>query len=786
MSCDNNITFDESGSHHADSSAGAFINNTFFHVGNGSCFFDGSGDYVEWNDASWNSITSDFSVCAWVYLLDNPRTNGHGILAKSPFTGAHGSYQALIGGTDGFMYSIINGEVDADNEVRPQDTWEHLCWSFNDTGNIIKYYANGFLRPIDAVVTSPTDTGDNVRIGQYYNDPTHSLYGYMDEVVFYDRLLDDGGCVVSNQCGGDVGDLYNNGTGMSFPEIEVLTINTDIVNNTINYNLETFNITYNGSTTNGDLFDCFLLDSGEIIDTQLEVNLSENNLFIVDTSNTERDFLFAIECNSDKTIYNVSSYVPEVGTSVGSDTLLDTLDGVSVNVTETIGTPAFDLYYNFTSVTTFEDIIFRFQYDGSPTHDVDMEIFNWSNLSFTPIFTIGQNTEFENATVHFEPENLTNVLNSSRVHLRIVHNDAGNPNHVLRLDYLTLHEIDINATTGEFSVRVDSINPRITSSFVNNSVFLIGQAVVIDWTCTDPNVFATNLTIFESDGSVAENIFGTNMTGLSPVRNVSSRIYSTIQNNTLRLECWDSHTDNKVKPISYNLMNDGVITIDLGLYFRGDFKQKLTEFWLNDKQDRYKMKITWNEDSFIHYINVSAVGDLIYVPSKYKGHFVWDYKRWIDFDGNNIKDVIVTPMNGYYQLEIHHYTKTDEIEFESIGDLNYITQTYGFSVQDESLVLEREQVRLLNLIYEAVIMIGLILYLIFTIIVYLLNTIKFYNKQVLIFTFISFIVLRIGFIAVDSDLFYICDFFFLFHLYNLVEIYFDKGLGQNLKGQLDD
>jgi len=258
--------------------------------------------------------------------------------------------------------------------------------------------------------------------------------------------------------------------------------------------------------------------------------------------------------------------------------------------------------------------------------------------------------------------------------------------------------ISINASnnnasddTGVFYYRVDTIPPilDIGSSFTNNSNLTQLNTLAFYSNYTDPNLFAYNITWFDDTGAVwnNNNYFGTNIT-TGFAENTTSLLLTDLGNFSIRLQAWDSHTDNEVKPLHWYWDEDNIV-ISEDLVLEGNIKRfnnkgnLVTYFYLDEqRKDRYKLKVTFKEDSLRHEFNLTSEYLIPVSDSKYLGHFVYRYDRWIDFEGKNIDDVIIKKIGtNKYKIIIYHNTSTDEIEFESIGKLNYNEQVYYYEVK---------------------------------------------------------------------------------------------------------
>lgn len=260
-----------------------------------------------------------------------------------------------------------------------------------------------------------------------------------------------------------------------------------------------------------------------------------------------------------------------------------------------------------------------------------------------------------------------------------------------------------NALTIDSFVRtnvfLDSVYPRNNiTPYSNNTKIYRGVDLYINYTifCDDPNLFSCNSTLMRvnSTGQLNETINTTivqnintttyNITLTREILTISNGLYAAVVTSI------DSHTSpDPVKPLSWYFSGDNLI-IEGSVTWEGDFNRfdgqgrSATYFYIAPEGDKYKLKMTFDQSSLIHYLNISSP-DLYYrADDGYKGHFVYaPTNRWIDHEGANVKSVTVTPLgSGKYGLRVEHYTVTDEIEFESVGDLNIQKDIYYLNLTE--------------------------------------------------------------------------------------------------------
>lgn len=241
----------------------------------------------------------------------------------------------------------------------------------------------------------------------------------------------------------------------------------------------------------------------------------------------------------------------------------------------------------------------------------------------------------------------------------------------------------------------DGVNPEIAvTNLVNNTAYF--KNISLEYfnysvQFADNNLFAYNITLKNAAGVVQYNNFTTGIT--TTTYNLTKRLNlsnNATGNYTMIFETWDSHTANQIKPLEWYFDGNNLIS-DGDLRFIGDFKaldaksKPATYFYYSG--DRYKFKVTFNNQAITHTIRLQTSKMLELVSnSKYKGHFVyWGIvsPRWVDFESANVASVsVVKNAPNDYTLTVTHYTATDEIEFNSIGDLNKATLEYNFTINN--------------------------------------------------------------------------------------------------------
>ncbi len=169
-------------------------------------FFDGSGDYIiipNHTDFTTNTLT----VCAWVKGYDQDRGRvfthyDHGDDQRSWQIGTSsyvcGVYDRLItalsddGTLDGIKKQYYTEKVAFDG------AWHHIAMTFDGPSSSVKLYVDGIMdvnviKRIDESLYTIKDSTVPLTIGCDLNSGVadHFYTGYIDDVRFYDRVLND-------------------------------------------------------------------------------------------------------------------------------------------------------------------------------------------------------------------------------------------------------------------------------------------------------------------------------------------------------------------------------------------------------------------------------------------------------------------------------------------------------------------------------------------------------------------------------------------------------------------
>lgn len=228
---------------------------------------------------------------------------------------------------------------------------------------------------------------------------------------------------------------------------------------------------------------------------------------------------------------------------------------------------------------------------------------------------------------------------------------------------------------------IDLFPPTITTTYPKEdgtTEFIESIPFYINSTFTDNlDLYSYNVTI---DGVYANFslISGTSYDFYADIdmTNLSNTTY------TLNIEVCDSHTQDKIKEAKT------IITEGATLRFEWDddiiqitsLDDYITDYDVEYKTDRYTFKAKYhtkiNKKSF-KIVSGDHVKYLEY--SKYKGHFIFYNKYWVDFETDG--DVKVKIDNdGNYLITVENDKK--DLEFNSVGFLNCVSESYDFEKTD--------------------------------------------------------------------------------------------------------
>lgn len=116
-------------------------------------------------------------------------------------------------------------------------------------------------------------------------------------------------------------------------------------------------------------------------------------------------------------------------------------DGNEVNVSEVAGIPGFDVRYTFASVANFCEIGISAYYNGSATHNCEVQIYDDTNAVWKLLFSFPGNGLAHNYRFANFPDiaNVSDYINGGdQVIIRFYHPQTGNASHDLYVDYVSI------------------------------------------------------------------------------------------------------------------------------------------------------------------------------------------------------------------------------------------------------------------------------------------------------------------------------------------------------------
>lgn len=244
---------------------------------------------------------------------------------------------------------------------------------------------------------------------------------------------------------------------------------------------------------------------------------------------------------------------------------------------------------------------------------------------------------------------------------------------------------------------IDTVPPNITSSIdANRSIFYGGGNISFQINFTD------DLLVFSFNISTPEG-FVTNHTNVNQTKYIYNASFNTstynVGKHNVTIEVCDAHTANSIEEYTNSIdSKNNKISFSfqentISIY--PENKTKITDASIEKKTDRYNFYFTQDKtkkDGTLSFIVESS--NKIEIVGNQKGYYGWivipALKKWIDF--NNI-------YSGEQQYTIERITDKkirvvisniyqDIIEFNSIGDLNCVSNSYSYYLYNYTAIYE--------------------------------------------------------------------------------------------------
>lgn len=241
-----------------------------------------------------------------------------------------------------------------------------------------------------------------------------------------------------------------------------------------------------------------------------------------------------------------------------------------------------------------------------------------------------------------------------------------------------------NSTNNTFYI--DNVNPTITANFSNNTA-RFNTPLNGSFNLTDG--FLLYSYNFSIDGLQFD--YKNNLATTQYVYNLSLDVSNlSIGNHTLKLTIADGHTAKKLG--GDFKVKDGIFNNKLGyeFYDRGGVEinhqdvSVFDKFTTKKEKDRYTFDFTPNKNKDSYTFTVDSDLDKIEIvntESKYKNYLIIG-NHWLDFvlADQPQSTVEITRVNDFEVIvTVGNLNPAETYRFSSIGDLNIIEQTFGFS-----------------------------------------------------------------------------------------------------------
>lgn len=139
------------------------------------------------------------------------------------------------------------------------------------------------------------------------------------------------------------------------------------------------------------------------------------------------------------TSVNVSANGVTLNDGNSTDTVADLqvlLDGNNYHVNEEAGVPGLDLEVDFTGVTAINKIVIKAYYNGSATHGVRVQLYNYTTTSWDTIHTLNSKEDFEQSFKSIPDD--TDYISATNAIIRFYHTESGTASHDLYVDWCGL------------------------------------------------------------------------------------------------------------------------------------------------------------------------------------------------------------------------------------------------------------------------------------------------------------------------------------------------------------
>lgn len=238
----------------------------------------------------------------------------------------------------------------------------------------------------------------------------------------------------------------------------------------------------------------------------------------------------------------------------------------------------------------------------------------------------------------------------------------------------------VNSSTLTFYL--DSALPVINSSSVprsnNQSDFF--SNFTTSFNITDANLFSWRINLSLLNGTTLANYSNTSLTGLTSV-NIQQFIDLTLFKGPLRLtlQVADGHTAQDIEFDKAGVVSNELRFDSVKIYVEDKSDTSTLDF--TKLRDRYSFQFQTDlAETQKEFIVESQYEIMILLNSKYKCHLVIpDENKWVDFEEPEITNCQTERLAfNKVRVIVNSQTPKDEFSFESIGELNVVTQSFQF------------------------------------------------------------------------------------------------------------
>jgi hypothetical protein len=114
-------------------------------------------------------------------------------------------------------------------------------------------------------------------------------------------------------------------------------------------------------------------------------------------------------------------------------------DGNTLDIGEVTGVPGYDIDFNFTGIDRNPNyIVCRWQYDGSSTHFVTIDMYNYTTTAWDQVRVFRDSALYFDSLTMYIPVNVSgdHVDGSGNAIIRFYHQSSGNASHDIHIDYV--------------------------------------------------------------------------------------------------------------------------------------------------------------------------------------------------------------------------------------------------------------------------------------------------------------------------------------------------------------